>query len=186
MEHSTYYFESDGEHNTDKTLEQVMQVAKALPDAKIIVASTTGGTALKVLEKFDNSRLIIVSHQDGFYEPFTQELPKEIIDRINNSEATLLTTTHAFAGIGRAVRKKLDTWMFSELVAEVYRTLGQGTKVCVEMVLMAADSGLIDHEEVISVAGTGRGADTAWTITPAHTSNFLDLRLNKLICKPLY
>ncbi|MCY3411599.1 MAG: hypothetical protein INQ03_08220 [Candidatus Heimdallarchaeota archaeon] len=182
----THYFEEAGEENREKTFELVANLAKKMPDTKIIVASTTGGNALKALEMLDQSRLIIVTHQAGFSEAFTQEMPEEIMEKIKRSDAKLLTTAHAFAGVGRAVRRKLGTWMFSELVAETYRTFGQGTKVCVEITLMAADAGLIGSEEVIAVAGTGRGADTVWTIKPAHSSDFLDLRLQKLICKPLF
>ncbi len=179
-----HYFENEGEHNLDKTLELVSKVADN--NIKIIVATTKGTTALRAIEIFDPRQLIIVRHQAGFYEPFTQEMPEEVEEKIISSGAKLITAGHAFAGLDRGVRRKLNTWQHSEHVAMVYRTFGQGTKVCVEIVLMAADAGLIKYEEVIAIGGTGRGADTAWSILPAHTSNYMDLRLNKLICKPIW
>ena len=44
------YFEKEGEHNTDKTLELVLDASNKMPEAKILIATTTGQTALKALE----------------------------------------------------------------------------------------------------------------------------------------
>ena len=71
-------------------------------------------------------------------------------------------------------------------MANLLRIFGQGTKVCVEITLMAADAGLVGvGEKVIAVAGTGRGADTALVITGATTHNLRDMRVNGVICWPL-
>ena len=97
---------------------------------------------------------------------------------------TIVTATHALAGIDRAIRKKHGTWMVSELIAETLRLAGQGTKVCAEIVIMAADAGVISMEDCIAISGTGRGADTAWVIKPAHSHAFFDMKLQELLCKP--
>jgi len=63
--------------------------------------------------------------------------------------------------------------------------LGQGVKVCVEISVMALDAGLIPYgEPVIAVGGTGRGADTAVIIKPAHAKDILSTRIQEIICKP--
>jgi hypothetical protein len=63
--------------------------------------------------------------------------------------------------------------------------MGEGTKVCVEIALMATDAGLIPvNKDIITVAGTGRGADTALRILPANASKFFDLRIRGVIAKP--
>jgi hypothetical protein len=50
---------------------------------------------------------------------------------------------------------------------------------------MAADAGLIrTDEEVISIGGTARGADTALVIKPANTHDFFELRVKEVLCKP--
>jgi hypothetical protein len=50
---------------------------------------------------------------------------------------------------------------------------------------MALDAGMIPYgEEVIAVGGTGRGADTAVIIKPAHANNILDTWISEIICKP--
>jgi len=63
--------------------------------------------------------------------------------------------------------------------------MGEGTKVCVEIVLMAADAGLIPvDKDVIAIAGTGRGADTALRIKPANAARFFDLKIREVLAKP--
>jgi hypothetical protein len=52
-------------------------------------------------------------------------------------------------------------------------------------VLMAADAGLIPFDKnVVAVAGSGRGADTALLIKPANSSRFFDLEIKEVIAKP--
>jgi hypothetical protein len=63
--------------------------------------------------------------------------------------------------------------------------MGEGTKVCVEITLMAADAGLIPVDaDVISIGGSGRGADTALRIQPANAAKFFDLKIREIIAKP--
>ena len=61
---------------------------------------------------------------------------------------------------------------------------GHGLKVCVEITIMAADSGAIPIEEVVAVGGRSRGADTAVVIRPAHMNNFFDAEIKEIICMP--
>jgi hypothetical protein len=63
--------------------------------------------------------------------------------------------------------------------------MGEGTKVCVEIALMAADAGLIPvDKDIIAIAGTGKGADTALRIRPANAARFFDLKIREIIAKP--
>jgi hypothetical protein len=51
--------------------------------------------------------------------------------------------------------------------------------------MMAADAGLIpEEEEVLAVAGTGRGADTVMVIKSAVSKRFLDLKVLEIRAKP--
>ena len=115
-----------------------------------------------------------------------QEVSEDVLLRLNNSYAEVITCQHALAGVGRAVRLQLHTWEFSELTAMILRTLGQGTKVCAEITLMAADTGKISMKnDIIAAGGSGHGLDTAWIIKPVHSHQFFDLRLKAIIAKPL-
>ena len=151
---------------------------------QVIVATTSGATALKAAEIIQGVKLIAVTHQAGFREPGEMEIPKETVAELERKEVRVVTATHALAGIDRAIRKKHGTWMTTEIIAETLRIFGQGTKVCAEIVIMAADAGAIEMKKTIAIAGTGRGADTAWVIDPAHSHTFFNMKLKELICKP--
>jgi hypothetical protein len=58
-------------------------------------------------------------------------------------------------------------------------------KVVVEISVMAADAGLVrTDEEIIAIAGTGRGADYAVVLKPVHSNDFFDLKVKEILCKP--
>jgi hypothetical protein len=83
------------------------------------------------------------------------------------------------------VRKKLGTYQLDEIIAYTLRMFGEGTKVAVEIAVMASDAGLVStREKCISLGGTGQGADTALLLKPAHAQNFFDLRIIDILAKP--
>ena len=50
---------------------------------------------------------------------------------------------------------------------------------------MALDAGAIPYgEKVVAVGGTGHGADTACTLTPAGANAVLDCKIHEILCKP--
>lgn len=179
------YFEKVGEVNTDNVLKLAKERALELGIKSIVVASTSGATGAKASEIFKGFNLVVVSHSTGFSKKNFQEMDPENRKIIEANGGKILTTTHAFGGIGRAVRRKLKTYQTEEIIAYTLRTFGEGTKVAIEISLMAADSGLIrTDEEVISIAGTDSGADTALVLLPVNTQDFFDLKVLEIICKP--
>jgi hypothetical protein len=180
------YFKKPGPKNTEGVLEAVSRRAKELGIKKVVVATCSGQTAFKALEILDpDLKIVAVSHVTGFREPNYQELPEDVRQELISKGVTVLTCQHAFGGIGRAVRNKLSTYQVDEIVAYTLRTFGQGTKVAIELTMMAADAGLIrTDEDVISVGGTGKGADSALLLRPANSFNFFDLKVKEIVCKP--
>ena len=185
MEIENVYFPEPGSANTEKTLEIAKKRAEELGIKTIVVASTTGETGLQAVKTFANHKVVVVTHTTGFQAPDAQELTPENRAKILAKGGLILTATHAFGGVGRAVRRKFNTYQVDELIAQTLRVFGQGAKVACEIVLMAADAGLIrTDEEVISIGGTGSGADTALVIKPAHTHDFFELKVKEVLCKP--
>jgi hypothetical protein len=179
------YFLEPGPTNTDMTLNLSVKRANTLGIKTIIVASTRGRTGLRAAELCTGHNLIVVTHSTGFTENNSQELSGEDREKLLAAGATVLTCQHAFGGVGRAVRKKLGTYELEELMAYTLRIFGQGTKVACEVALMATDAGLArTDEEVISIAGTDSGADTALVLQPANAQSLFDLRIKEIICKP--
>jgi len=185
LEVESVYFLEPGSVNTEETLKVAKRRAEELGIKSIVVASTSGETGLKALKIFVNYMVVVVTHATGFQAPDTQELSSQYKAEILEKGGTILTATHAFGGIGRAVRRRFNTYQVDEIIAQTLRTFGQGTKVACEIVLMAADAGLIrTDEEIISIGGTANGADTALVVKPAHTHDFFQLKVKEILCKP--
>lgn len=179
------YFDEPGPQNTRATLRLAHQRAQALGIKTILVASTSGATGAEAAQFFTDFNVVVVTHSQGFRAPDTQEFQPEHREAIEKAGAQVLTCQHAFGGVGRAVRRRLQTYELEEIIAFTLRTLGEGLKVVAEITLMAADAGLIrTDEEVVAVAGTGHGADTAAVILPANAQDFFDLEIREILCKP--
>jgi hypothetical protein len=179
------YYHKPGRENTQKTLEIAARRAEESGIAAVLVASTSGETGLLAARIISGTRLVIVSHSTGFIKPDYQQLKLDIKKRILEKGAQVLTCQHALGGVGRAVRKKLNTYELEEIMAYTLRIFGEGTKVAVEIALMAADAGLVSTQEpCISVGGTGQGADTAVLLKPVHAQNFFDMKILEILAKP--
>lgn len=180
------YHDVHGESNTETTLRAAKERARALGIQNVIVASTTGSTGVKACEVFKGFNLVVVRHHSGFQRSGSQEMAPMNEKLIIESGARMITAAHAFSGVERAIRRKRDTIGPLELMADTLRIFGQGTKVCIEIAVMAADAGMIPMDrQVIAVAGTVNGADTALIVHPAHSNNFFDLYVDEVITKPL-
>jgi len=140
---------------------------------------------VKACQIFREFRVIVVRHHTGFRTPGAQQMESENEKAILASGARIVTAGHALSGIERAIRAKRDTIGPLELMADTLRVFGEGTKVCLEITVMAADAGEIPMDQpVITIAGTSEGADTALVIRPAHSNNFFDLFVKEIIAKP--
>jgi hypothetical protein len=182
---STVYFEKPGPGNTEETLKLAKARAKELGIKNIVVSSTTGETGVKATEVFKGYNLVVVTHVTGFTKPDAQQLIPENRKVIENRGAKILTASHAFGTLGRAVTKKFGTLQVDGIVSAVLRLFGQGMKVTCEIACMAVDAGLIrTDEEAIIIGGTGSGVDTAVVLKPSNTHAFFDLVIKEIVCKP--
>ena len=185
MELKTVYFEHPGSEATEATLCIARQRAEELDIKKILVASTSGATAIRVMDVFQGVRVIAVSHVTGMHESNVQEFKEENRQIVESKGGVILTTAHALSGLSAAMRNKYNTYVLGMIIADTLRIFGQGIKVACEIALMAADSGLVrTDEDVISIGGTGHGADTAVLLRPVNSHNFFDLKVKEILCKP--
>ena len=185
VERKVTYFNEAGKQNTDALLRIVKEYVEKEGIRNVVVASTTGETGAKASKIFKGCNIVIVTHCFGFREPGKIELKDEYRREILANGTKIFTGVHALSSVERAIRKDFGTIQPLELIANTLRLIGEGTKVCVEITLMAADAGLIPvDKDVIAIAGTGRGADTALRIQPANSGRFLDLKIKEVIAKP--
>ena len=177
-EEKTTYFRIAGAQNTKALLRIVKEYVNKQKIENIIVATNTGETGIEAAKAFKGKNTVVVTHCYGFQQPGKFELKEEYKKEILANGAKVLTATHALSSAERAIRKKFGTLEPLELIANTFRLMGEGTKVCVEITLMAADGGLIPiDKDVVAVAGTGKGADTALRIKPANAARLFDLRV---------
>lgn len=205
-------FKQPGYRNTMEVLKVVKEAAITNRIDTVIIASTSGETARNALKEFDfvverdswgqtrdaeardteissTSRqiknLIVVSHVAGFESPDSAELTPVVRAELEAAGAIVVTAAHSLGGIGRAARIKFGTYGTDELIAHALRLFGEGTKVAIEVAMMAADAGVVSTQQrLISIGGSTSGADSALILQPANTHRFFDLRVDEILCKP--
>jgi uncharacterized protein len=183
MEVATALFDRPGPRNTEATLQAARTRAEALGITQFLVASSTGRTAVRAGEVLGPlGRVIAVTHSAAHWKQWTPPDPA-LLAQARALGVTVLTCTHAFGGLNFLLEKQGDL-PAARVMAYTLFTFGQGMKVCVECALMAADAGLLDMDrEVICVAGTQRGADTAVVIHPAYGARAFELRVREVLAK---
>jgi uncharacterized protein len=187
MEIKTLVFETGGEHNTDATLHVAAERAQVLGIRQIVVASSHGFTARKAHEVFAplGIEVIAVTLCHSFESqgwPMTPDEKQELV----TLGVRIHTGIHALGdGVGSAFSDKHGGRTIPEIVRDTLYRFSQGMKVAVECLLMAADAGLLDmSREIITIAGTGGGADTAIVCKPAYPRTFFDLEIREVLAKP--
>ncbi|WP_456478757.1 pyruvate kinase alpha/beta domain-containing protein [Geoglobus ahangari] len=187
MEERIYYFEKPGKENTDDAVRLAVERAVERGIRHIVFASSTGYTARKVLEhaRGRDLNLVCVTYHTGFYEEGKNSMDEETERFLRENGVTIVRQSHMLSGVERSISRKLGGASRVEAIAEALRALfGHGLKVCVEIAIMAADSGAIPIEEVVAIGGRSRGADTAVILRPAHMNTFFNMEIREIICMP--
>jgi len=177
-------FENKGESNTIDTLKLAHDRAKELGINEVVIASTTGKTALQAYELFKDFKITIVTYHCGFRAPFESVMTDEMKKTLEDKGMRVVLATHALSGVERSLAKKYQGSYPVLLIADVLRLFGQGTKVAVEISIMAADAGMLTGKDIVSIGGSGKGADAALILKPANQSDLFDMRIREIVCKP--
>lgn len=178
------YFKQKGKENTDKTLQLAFNRAEELGINEVVVASSGGDTAYKTLGIFKGFSITSVSTHAGSREPFKTNISDEIKTDLEKRGVRVIIATHALSGIERSLFQKHQGSYPVLIMADTLRLFGHGTKVAVEVTVMAADAGALTGNDIIAIGGSSRGADTALVVKPAGQSSFFDMRIREIICKP--
>jgi len=180
------YFKKPGTCNTEATLTIAKKTALERGVKQMVIASTSGSTGLWAAElcRDEPFVIIVVTHNRGFRESETQEFDEVIRQKIEKLGGKVYTGTMVLRGLGTAIRNQ-GGYTHEQAVADTLRMMGQGMKVCVEITAMVYDGGLITPQDVIAVAGTGRGADTAAILKPYSSNNFFQIKIREILAKPI-
>jgi len=202
IERKVTYWEKAGKEHTDATLKIALDAAKERGIGTVLISSTTGYTAEKAVEVFNGSglKLVVVTHATGYRTKGVQMMPDETRSKLKAAGCEVVTCTDVLtgavsAGVGRQ-RPALSEpqegrlpWVIpppNVIVANTLRMFCQGVKVCAEIAMMAVDSCAIDSgENVVVVAGSHAGADTAMVVEASESSRIKNMKLREVLCKPL-
>ena len=169
--------------NTQNVIAITLKRAKELGISDIVIASCSGKTTEYLIGSGLN--IVCVTHQVGFVKDNCDEMSQEKRAYLKKNDVRILTTTHLLGGIDRSLRLQFDGVYPAEIVSTTLRMLGQGLKVCIEISAMAADAGLVKvGKDLITIGGTGKGADTSIVISPQHSQNFFKTKVREIISKP--
>jgi hypothetical protein len=181
------YFSTPGEKNTDETLKMAKVRAEELEIRDILVASTRGITALKTIEVFKGFNVYVISHVTGWQQSGIQQLTEENAIKIKAKGGKIVTSAHTFSGVNTAIQTEFDTMYPAGIIERTLKLLGEGMKVVVEIAAMATDAGVISPgKDVIAIAGSSKGADTAVVLEPANSRKIFDIKIREIITKPTY
>ncbi len=181
------YFKCPGRENTEKAIELCVKRAAEGDIKKVVVATSSGETGLRVVKAFSGKGITVVpvtlnagSEYSGSKE---WEQNKKEFEKLG---VRYIQGIQAFSGVERAIKERWNTAGPVMILSDALRIPGEGFKVAIEVAIMAADAGAVSPNElVLSIAGTSRGADTALVVRPAYSTKFFDLAVREIVCKPL-
>ena len=169
MRREVLLFDGIGPTNTDNVVEIVKDRAREGDIGHVVVASISGKTALRFAQEFKgmNMSIVCVSGPPSWsmFEEYDYPMVKgEIRERLEELDVTIVDRTPST--LGDTIEYGLARYGYLPASLAVAETLlaigGYGMKTAVEAILMATDCGAMPASvPVISIAGSGSGADTA-------------------------
>ncbi len=192
-------FDAPGPRNTERVIQIARSVSGDF--SHIVVASITGKSALMLAEAITGPRIVCVTCPQGMHfetgkmdrGPFNdipelramrdrwkveglQQIPMSIDagtrEALKSKHVDIVQGTIPFFGPSFSMRLHLNHVNSLDIVAKTLELISTGTLVCLETVLMAVDSGALpEGVEVLSLAGTELGLDTACVIRSSASAN---------------
>jgi hypothetical protein len=190
-----YYFDEPGEENTKLVIEAVSQRLEVRGIRTVIVASTSGETAVAFAHSLKGKAELICVSEAPYRREWGEEWPclkQEFRQELERLGATIIDKApYVFhSSVLEAAR-----WpgAFPErLVKETLYSFGQGMKVAVEVALTGVSCGYVTpYEDVIGVGGSSKGADTAIVLRATYPASLFDkdpakrLEIREIIAMPI-
>ncbi len=159
------YFDDPGKKNTDDVITAVKKRLNDVPVNYVIVASTTGDTALKLSDALGNSVKIVSVSESAFMTEWGAKYPCMDQDNKRELERRGIIVAEKVPYLFHSSPLEGGKWSAPSpdiIIRETLYSFGQGMKVAVEVAMIAVACGYIEpFQDVIAIGGSGRGADTA-------------------------
>ena len=150
------YFDKQGDDYTDELILAVKDKLEICDNIKyILIASSSGKSALKLREAIDDDNITIinVSHNVGFSGDNESDISDEMIEKLENVGVKTYQGLHAFSGAARGVTNKYGGYSPLDVVADTLR--------------------MFSH-----------GVDTAVILTPVNSKNLFNMQFHEIIAMP--
>ena len=157
------YYSAPGRENVDKTLALVKKLAEELGIEDVVIASTTGFTAKKAVGIFSGTDIKLTFVGTG-----RERFPSDLIPELKKKGCNVCFSHEI-------------SYDYPDSVKMAYRRFCPGVKVAVEIAMIAAQEGYVSTDKDIISVGKW---DTALVVKPSTSSQFEDLLIRELICKP--
>lgn len=162
-----YFFNNPGPYNTSKVIEAVRRRIRLGGIRKILVASESGRLALELRRAFARTTIVCVTYNEGARCKYRK--PALMKDELLRHRIAVVDNVAEPLGRELTFRnwwEKSTIRMPGQYADLFWMTLicvgGHGLRTAVQIVFMAVEAGAVSvGEKVVSIAGTGRGADSA-------------------------
>ena len=189
------YYRFSGETNTKGVLIRAKERAIKRGIEDVVVPSETGISAMKAIEVFRDTkiRLIVVTHYPSRVSGPNGDIPIGInrIEYLSRKKRIIEAGVEIVQGTRPFVPPSRVNWTQNSMEGMIDSTLeifGSGTKIAVEIAIMATDAGKVDPgREVISLGGTYKGLDTALIVKTSNSHEFFErFEVREIIAKPRF
>lgn len=196
VEQNCIYFRYCGEINTQKVLEAARRRYEEDRVTAVVIASETGRSALTAVDVFTGveSNLVVVTHYPASTWGPKGKIPiglmreeyAETRRKLLENGTRIIQSSRPFAPPSRSIKWEYPTP--EGIIDKTLEIFGAGTKIAIEVALMATDAGVIEEgEKVISCAGTYKGLDTALMVKTTYSNKFFsDFEIHEFIARPRY
>ena len=198
MERQCAYFKRGGMEHTERVVEAVGTRLEEGNIDTVVVASTTGETALRFSEDLGGGTTIIsvaeapLMKDMGYNYPRVQpEMKKRLEEKGVIVVEHIPFVFHSYFVLSITDPGQRYAHTPEAIMRDTFYAFGQGFKVAVEVVLMAVVGGFrAPYKNVIGVGGSSRGADTAVVLNSTYPNDVFSsdgkkrLKIREIICKP--
>jgi hypothetical protein len=178
-----YYFDEPGKQNTDDVIEAVKKRVEATGIRFVIVASTSGETALKFARALKGKAQVVCVSESPYRREWDQEWPclkQEYRFELEKLGVIVLDKIPYVFHNSLLEGSRWETAFPELLIKETLYSFGQGLKVAVEVAFQAVCCGVIEpYQDVIAVGGSWSGADTAIIVRATYPAAMFSKDKNK-------
>jgi len=195
VKRQVYYFDKPGEENTQLVIEAVSQRLEVGGIRMVIVASTSGETAVEFARSLKGKTELICVSEAPYRREWGEEWPclkQEFRQELERLGVTIIDKVpYVFHSSVLESARWSDAFP-ERLVKETLYSFGQGMKVAVEVTVTGVSCGYVPpYEDVIGVGGSGKGADTAIVLRATYPASLFDkdpakrLEIKEIIAMPI-